>query len=710
MHIYKVPRNASPAHIEHLLNYLGPPPTVISFTPQPAFDIPGLASDPRRDPKAKMLATPLPRLIYSRELASAVRSLDIRLPDFFTWDQIRKVMEHQLNACDMWYNRDPESLSDPAKEREELDQFLQKSRHFSMTAIRFVTGITGDGPSLPLVSDLAAECGLQPIEKNPAFFGPGTLMLWPVMDLTDKMQMFKGDNLASQQDLHDLLAQVTIKTIKKHLHLDTYIKPGETGVWVNEQTTSESRRIATVRPILGPDSITSFGVGLQVGPLIKEASKVDRTMTSLAELGDILDILDTPADLAHHWVEEFAGVLAERAKIEIQRYQPGFKAKKAVIQAIEDSLVPKAPEWTIDHLEDHALGWRAQSPFDPSLEEPLVEPDEKRPRLTAGSPLHIVGKLFDSAGIEVPTYDNGKYGRYLKKLHLQTAKIKHALQTGSELAQGRPWLGVDKTMETWHEREIHRNNMLKLDLVALDHRAVILGNGAFPKLEPVPEKERITESDLIWPDLSVLKVKVDQEATYDLSSRQFYNHYGAWVLRVLRESSFGRQLDARLTDHSARYVAGEMLTNSAVALAVIKDADSSIAKGIKYGLNYIQRAAVYRRALMSVRKEPGEETAKLSRQEARLVLPYLRRLTGRQAKHRRLNRGFRSDYVGGLLPPEDFSETLERLVVRHPGQKKFSKNATEVIEARYGKEVLQATGLKKAPPNWRAKDDPFKRY
>ncbi|KAI6357311.1 hypothetical protein MCOR25_007698 [Pyricularia grisea] len=692
-----VPHNSSPVHFEHLLNHIGPPPTVLSFVPQPTFDIPGLAVGDKRGQKAKHLATPLPNQIYSPHVTHSARLLGMKLPHFFTLDQVRKVIDALLDTCDMWTRAGEKSWSMTPRKSEELTEFLRELNHFTRSMQKVMD--EADATSLPLVTDLAAKSRLQPMDTNPAFFG-GTLMLWPIMDLKDDLQLPSGASFASEQGLHDLLAQATIRTIKKCFNRDAYIKPGETGVWLNDKTLSVPRRIATIRPILGPDLITSFGVGLQVGPLPKEANKVDQTMTSLAELGDMPS---TAASLAKHWMEEFAGLLAENAGIAAKKFSP--QMKKAARKAMERSRIEKGPAWTVDHLEDAALGWRAQSPFDPSWERHLTE----GPKLVADSSLYSMACLFDQASSKVLWLERNVN---LKKDPSQVNEVLDIMEIASEVAQGRPWLGVDKIMDTWRSRPINMTTMSELDLHMLDHRAVIPGNESFPKIKPIPAKELITESELIWPDLTVSKVdRIFPKPTYDPELVAPYKHYCAWVLRILRESSCGRHLDARLTDHSVRYVTGEMLAQSAVTLAVLKGASSSIATSIKYGLNYMQCAALYRRALTTPQEQPDDNAfpSRLSHLEARLVFPQNRILARRGEKLLNPVKAFSSGYFGGLLPPEDFDETLKRLE-RFPGDRAFSKKAMRVIKGRYGKNVLRATGLQKAPPNWRVIEDFLGRF
>ncbi|KAH8845041.1 hypothetical protein MCOR07_001443 [Pyricularia oryzae] len=700
-----IPNSSCPSHLQELLKHIGPPPTVISFMPQPAFDIPGLAVDPESVQKARQLAAPLPKLIHSHEIAFGVRSLGMELPDSFTWDQLQEVVEQLLKNRDKWSQAGISipDLSIPHGKPNQKAAFLQVD-HFIKRMEGFVSEVKDDTlPSVPLVTDLAAKHGLQPIDTNPAFFGPGTLMLWPVMDLSDSLQLPQGASLTSERALHDILAQATIRTIKEHFRLDGYIKPGETGVWVDDKTSPVPRRVATVRPIVGPKLITSFGVGLQVGPLHKVANNVDQTMTSLAELGGIPN---TPASLANHWAEVFADLLNATPK-----RSAGFKFKvqksALKLKAMENPLA-KGPAWTVDHLEDSALGWRTQSHVDTSLKRSLFF-DDKVCRLTANWPLHKMGDLFDSASARITDIERGDHGRYGKKALPQINGVMKTMGAVSELAQGRPWLGVDKIMDAWHTRPINMTTISKLDLHMLDHRPVILGNESFPKLEPIPPTELISDLDLTWPDLAVPEVEsIDQQPTYALDLEDSWKRYCGWVLRLLRESSLGRQLDTRLLDHSARFVTAEMMTNSGVALAVIKGANSSIARSIHHGLNYMQCAAVYRRAL-TASGQPRGDAATLSRQEARLILPHRRRISRRWEKHVEPVKRIGAAYRGGLLPPEDFGQALTRLV-RHPGQNQFSRRASKIIEARYGKQILRATGLKKAPPTWRADEDFLGRY
>ncbi|TLS26546.1 hypothetical protein PpBr36_05494 [Pyricularia pennisetigena] len=698
-----VPNTSSPSHIEHLLKHVGPPPTVISFMPQPAFDVPGLARDADGGQKAQQLAATFSKLMFSHDVAHSARSLGIMLPDFFTWDQLRKVIESLLDSCDKWRQanmdtREPESLSMPPSGPEELARFLQTLQDFTKSTRGFLDGAEDASPSVPLVTDLAAKHRLQPKDWNPAFFGPATLMLWPVMDLKDNVQLPLGAKFASDRGLHDLLAEATIRTIKKCFRRDAFVKPSETGVWVDDDTWFAARRIATVRPILGANKVTSFGVGLQVGPLPKEVNNADHEMISLAEIGDVPY---TPASLASHWVEELAGLLSEKATTVPKGSAPEVKVKEATLNTMDNSSVPRAPAWTVDHLEDSALGWRAQSHFDSGL-KPTSPLRYKGSTLTADSPLTELGQVFDSESSKIPKLEKL---RRRDRTVSQTDDMVRVLKILSALAQGRPWLGVDKNMEAWHTRPIDMTTISNLKLDTLDHRAVIPSNSSFPKMEPVPEKERVAESELIWPDLAVPEVdSIDQQRPHDSDLEAAYKHYCAWLLRVLRESSCGRQLDARLTDHSARYVEGEMMANPSATIAIVKGSGASIAKNILYGLNYMQCAAVYRRVLTPDRHWRVGHEAPLSRQEARLVFPENRWLIPPEKQDLKIQRGLGSSFVGGLSLPETLDETLSRLE-RFPGSKKFSINGMKEIEARYGKEVVRAAGIKKAPATWQPLGD-----
>lgn len=122
--------------------------------------------------------------------------------------------------------------------------------------------------------------------KEPMYFGPGQISIWPVIDLLDLTQ--RGKNFASKYEYERILEDTTIQVLKREYGLDAFAIPGKQGVWVETllppHEISESdpdsfgidtavtvpkkyentRRIATIHTDI-VDDITRFGVSIHVG-------------------------------------------------------------------------------------------------------------------------------------------------------------------------------------------------------------------------------------------------------------------------------------------------------------------------------------------------------------------------------------------------------------------------------------------------------------
>ncbi|PSR83431.1 hypothetical protein BD289DRAFT_453863 [Coniella lustricola] len=120
--------------------------------------------------------------------------------------------------------------------------------------------------------------------KEPMYFGPGQLSIWPIIDLADSVQ--KRRQMRNKFEFERLLEDTTIAVLKREYGIEAFAIAGSPGVWVDsvipppevssfeQQPSSEAgrssqrrfntRRIATVHADAVND-ISRFGVSIHVG-------------------------------------------------------------------------------------------------------------------------------------------------------------------------------------------------------------------------------------------------------------------------------------------------------------------------------------------------------------------------------------------------------------------------------------------------------------
>lgn len=238
------------ARLSEWLRFARPPPAVISFTTRPTYLVPeSVAAD---DSKIEKLRQPL----------------RVEFPKPPEWSASNLIPQHLRQKLANGPQDDP------------LDHSYEP-------------GVVGT-----------------PHIEESAYLGPGQLILWPVLDPLDTIQLV---NLRDRTDgvYQSLLEATTIAILRRDFGIVGYSRPDAPGVWVGWKN-EEQKRIATLQTnLVGADRV-AYGIAIhlksvgRVGLGPWERINQDRDVTSVTDMlaNDMIDLYWRPdqISLINHWV------------------------------------------------------------------------------------------------------------------------------------------------------------------------------------------------------------------------------------------------------------------------------------------------------------------------------------------------------------------------------------------------------------------------